>query len=255
VSATDVPNAVDPTAPAPSWLVRYGNFLFKYRDAIFPAFLLGILVLSRPRWPLGDERLDLWLDLAGITLALAGQALRVATIGYAYIIRGGKNKQVYAEELVTRGLFEHCRNPLYVGNILILLGLLLVWNSAAGYLLGIPFFGIGYIAIVAAEEAFLRNKFGTQYDAYRARVPRWGIRLAGLGKSMDGMTFNWSRVIVKEYGSAAYWIAGACLLMILDSRPWALHPAGHLVLASAIGVVVVLWGTARWLKKSQRLKA
>ena len=239
----------------PSWLVRYGNFLFKYRDGIFPAVLLLILVASRPRWPFGTERSDMWLDAIGVSIALAGQALRVATVGYAYIIRGGKNKQVYAEELVTRGLFDHCRNPLYVGNILILFGLLVVWNSVAGYLIGIPFFGLGYIAIVAAEEAFLRKKFGPQYDAYRARVPRWGIRLSGLRQSMEGMTFNWSRVVVKEYGSAAYWIAGVCVLMILDSLPWSAHRTLHVALVATIGVVVVLWGTARWLKKSRRLKA
>jgi protein-S-isoprenylcysteine O-methyltransferase Ste14 len=257
VSARDVPDTdlaatADPMA-APAWLVRYGNFLFKYRDAVFPVVLLGILVLSRPRWPMGDERLDAWLDAVGIAVALAGQVLRIATIGYAYIIRGGRNKQVYAEELVTRGLFEHCRNPLYVGNILILLGLLLVWNSVAGYVVGVPFFLLGYVAIVAAEEAFLRRKFGPQYDAYRARVPRWFIRFGGLRKSMEGMTFNWARVILKEYGSAAYWIAGACVLMILDSLPWSAHPVGHAALAATIGAVAVLWVFVRWLKKSQRL--
>ena len=241
VPETDLPATADPMA-APAWLVGYGNFLFKYRDAVFPVVLLGILVLSKPRWPMGDERLDAWLDGVGIAVALAGQVLRVATIGYAYIIRGGRNKQVYAEELVTRGLFEHCRNPLYVGNILILLGLLLVWNSVAGY-----------VAIVAAEEAFLRRKFGPQYDAYRARVPRWFIRFGGLRESMEGMTFNWARVVLKEYGSAAYWMAGACILMILDSLPWSAHPVGHAALLATIGLVVVMWGTARWLKKSRRL--
>jgi protein-S-isoprenylcysteine O-methyltransferase Ste14 len=260
VSASNAPTETAAVAPAPAWLVRYGNFLFKYRDMVFPAVLLGILALSPPRWPLGDEGLDAWLDVLGILVALAGQVLRIATIGYAYIIRGGRDKKVYAEELVTRGLFEHCRNPLYVGNILILLGLLLVWNSVAGYVIGVPFFLLGYVAIVAAEEAFLRTKFGPQYDAYRARVPRWGIRLPrwgvrlrGLRASMDGMTFNWARVILKEYGSAAYWIAGVCVLMILDSRPWSAHPVAHVALVATIGLVVLLWAFVRWLKKSERL--
>jgi protein-S-isoprenylcysteine O-methyltransferase Ste14 len=240
----------------PSLLVRYGNFLFKYRDALFPIVLLGIFVLSRPRWPQGDARLDDLLDLLGLAVALAGQALRVAVVGYAYIIRGGKNKQVYAEELVTRGFFNHGRNPLYVGNILILLGLLLIWNSPAGYLVGGPFFLLGYVAIVAAEEAFLRRKFGAEYDAYCARVPRWGVRLRGLGASLEGMSFNWSRVVVKEYGSAAYWLAGALALMLADSlryRAWGDRPAYHAALAGGIVVVFALWAWARWLKKSRRL--
>jgi protein-S-isoprenylcysteine O-methyltransferase Ste14 len=237
-------------------LVRYGNFLFKYRDAVFPAVLLGLFILTRPAWPRGDARLDDLLDLVGVLVALAGQALRTATVGYAYIIRGGKNRKVYAEGLVTGGLFAHCRNPLYVGNILILAGLLIVWNAPLAYLLGVPFFLVGYVAIVAAEEAFLRGKFGAQYDAYCATVPRWGLRLRGLRASLADMTFNWSRVLVKEYGSAAYWIAGICLLQLADSlayQPWRARPVYHAALAAAVPVVALLWGIARWLKKSRRV--
>ena len=239
-----------------SVLVRYGNFLFRWRDAVFPAVLVALFALTRPAWPNGDARLDDLLDLAGVLLALAGQALRVATVGYAYIIRGGRDRKVYAEELVTRGLFRHGRNPLYVGNLLILAGLLLVWNSPVAYALGVPFFLLGYVAIVAAEEAFLRGKFGAQYDAYCATVPRWGLRLRGLRASVADMTFNWSRVLVKEYGSAAYWIAGICLLQLADSlahQPWRARPVYHAALAAAVPVVALLWGIARWLKKSRRV--
>jgi len=241
----------------PSALVRYGNFLFKYRDGIFPTVLLALFVLTRPHWPRGRDDYDTALDLVGFGVALLGQALRVAVVGYAYIIRGGKNRQVYAEDLVTGGFFNHSRNPLYVGNLLILLGLLLTWNAPAAYLVGVPFFLIGYSAIVAAEEAFLRRKFGAQYDAYAARVPRWRVRLGGFATSMQGMAFNWRRVILKEYGSSAYWIAGAFVLMLADSlryQPWSAHPVRHAVLATGIALVVVFWAWARALKKSKRLR-
>lgn len=253
------PDPTGPDAPAtsaPSLLVRYGNFLFRYRDAVFPVVLLALFVASPAHWPRDDRGLDNWLDVAGVTVALIGQALRAATVGYAYIIRGGKNKQVYAEELVTRGLFEHCRNPLYVGNLLILLGLLLIWNSPLAYIVGVPFFLLGYIAIVAAEEVFLRRKFGAQYDAYAERVHRWWVRLSGIGASLDGMTFNWRRVVLKEYGSAAYWMAAACVLQLADSlsrQPWRAHPVYHGALVAAIVVITSLWAYARYLKKSKRL--
>ena len=243
-------------APRPSPLVRYGNFLFRYRDAVFPVVLLALLAASRPRWPAGSERLDNVLDAVGVGVALLGQALRAGVVGYAYIIRGGKNKQVYAEDLVTGGFFNHSRNPLYVGNLLILLGLLLIWNSPLAYAVGVPYFLVGYVAIVAAEEVFLRRKFGPEYDAYAARVPRWWPRLRGLRRSLDGMAFNWRRVVLKEYGSAAYWIAGACALQLADSlhyQPWRARPAYHALLAAGIAVVTVLWAYARYLKKSKRL--
>ena len=244
---------------APSPLVRYGNWLFRTRDAVFPVVLLGLFVATRPVWPGGSERADDLLDAAGFGVALLGQVLRAATVGYAYIIRGGKDRKVYAEGLVTRGFFNHVRNPLYVGNVLILLGLLVVWNAPAAYLVGVPFFLVGYVAIVAAEEAFLRRKFGPEYDAYARRVPRWLPRpgaLGGLGASMDGMAFNARRVVLKEYGSAAYWAAGALALMLADSlryRAWGDRPGHHGALAAGIGVVALLWGYARYLKKSKRL--
>ncbi len=249
-----------PAAGRPSALVRYGNWLFRTRDAVFPVVLLGLFVATRPAWPRGSARADDLLDLAGWGLALAGQALRAATVGYAYIIRGGKDRKVYAEGLVTRGFFNHVRNPLYVGNVLILLGLLVVWNAPLAYLAGVPFFLVGYVAIVAAEEAFLRRKFGAEYDEYARRVPRWLPRpagLGGLGASMAGMTFNWRRVVLKEYGSAAYWAAGAFALMLADSlryRAWGDAPGYHAALAAGVAVVAALWRYARFLKKSRRLR-
>lgn len=238
-------------------LVRYGNFLFKWRDAVFPAVLLALFVLTRPAWPRGDARLDDLLDAGGVLLALAGQALRTVTVGYAYIIRGGRKRRVYAEGLVTGGLFAHCRNPLYVGNLLILAGLLVVWNAPLAYAFGVPFFLAGYVAIVAAEEAFLRGKFGAGYDAYCAAVPRWAVRLGGLRASVEGMRFNWRRVVLKEYGSAAYWAAGICALQLADSlayREWGERPAYHAALVALVGVVAALWGWARFLKKSGRVR-
>ena len=71
-------------------LVRYGNFLFRYRDAVFPATLVALFLLTRPEWPRGRDDYDTALDLTGVGFALLGQALRVAVIGYAYIIRGGR---------------------------------------------------------------------------------------------------------------------------------------------------------------------
>jgi protein-S-isoprenylcysteine O-methyltransferase Ste14 len=240
----------------PSLLVRWGNFLFRTRDAVFPVVLLALFALTRPQWPGGSERADNLLDLAGVLVALAGQGLRAATVGYAYIIRGGKDRKVYAEQLVTRGLFQHCRNPLYLGNLLILAGLLLVWNSPVAYAAGGAFFLVGYVAIVAAEEAFLRRRFGAEYDAYCARVPRWAIRWRGIRASVAGMSFNWSRVVVKEYGSAAYWLAGICVLQLAASlahQPWSARPAYHATLVAAVPAIAALWALARWLKKSRRL--
>ena len=238
-------------------LVRYGNFLFRYRNALFPIVLVTLIVAFPPEYPRGSERLDNLLDLAGILVALAGQSLRVAVIGYVYIARGGRNRRVYADGLVTGGFFAHSRNPLYLGNILVLLGLFLIHDNWWVYAIGVPFFLIGYAAIVAAEEAFLRGKFGAGYDAYASAVPRWIPRWRGLAESLDGIEFNWRRVILKEYGSTFAWTSGATVLMIYDTLahfPYAARRGYIDLLGGVLVLLTAAWGTVRYLKKSRRLR-
>lgn len=234
-------------------MVRLGNFLFHYRNALFPAAFLLLFWKGRP--VLASD-----LTAAGLGLAVAGlgQFLRAVTIGLAYIIRGGRHRQVYAEDLVTDGLFAHCRNPLYDGNLLILLGLGLASNSLLFLAVGMPFFLLAYRAIVAAEENFLRTKFGAAYDDYCRRVPRFFPRLAGLRETLRRMEFNWARLVVKEYGSAFAWMAG--FILVVAKNLW--QDGHHRLpdplltgLAAALGLLIAAYFLARYLKKSRRLSA
>jgi protein-S-isoprenylcysteine O-methyltransferase Ste14 len=152
-------------------------------DVLFPVVLLTVAFGTRPRITGGDMSLDHWTDVAGALVSLTGQTFRVLVIGLVYITRGGQNRQVWADALVDRGMFAHSRNPLYVANLLLFLGLAIVHNGWAMYLIVLPFFVVAYVCIVAAEEAFLVERFGAAYAEYRRRVPRWmpslrGVRLA-----------------------------------------------------------------------------
>lgn len=243
--------------PRATPMVRLGNFFFRYRDAVFTSVLLALFIVFRPHYPRGSERLDNLLDLVGIGVALSGQLLRVAVIGYAYIIRGGRNRRVYAEDLVTDGFFAHARNPLYLGNLLVLLGLFLIWHNPWVYALGGIFFLVGYSGIVAAEEVYLRGKFGSAYDAYARTVPRWLPNIRGLRQSLAGMRFNWRRVVLKEYTSMYTWMAGAVVLLAADTLTYHSYQerATYLnTLVVCFALLTVGWATARYLKKSHRLR-
>lgn len=242
---------------SPAWLVALGTFLFRSRDAVFPVVLIALLFLSTPHLPGNDPGVARLLDVAGVVVALLGQALRVAVVGYRYIVRGGKNRQVYAEGLVTTGFFALSRNPLYVGNLLILFGLLLIWNSPLMYAIGVPFFLLGYRAIVGAEEAYLGREYGQEFAEYCRRVPRWWPALGRMRAATAGMAFNWRRVILKEYGSAAYWMAGAAVLLMVKNRRYAVvqgSVSNDVPYWIAVGLVAALWAWARYLKKSKKLR-
>jgi protein-S-isoprenylcysteine O-methyltransferase Ste14 len=234
-------------------MVRIGNFLFHYRNGLFP--LAFVLLLWRGQ-PICEN--NLIAAGIGFGIAMLGQVLRALTIGLAYIIRGGRNRQVYAEDLVTGGLFAHCRNPLYVGNLLILAGVGVAANSLLFLAIGMPLFLFAYRAIVAAEENFLHQKFGGQFEDYCARVNRFLPNLAGLRQTLRGMEFQWQRLIVKEYGSTFAWTAGALSLVMKNlwlSGQYTLQSPLLWTLCGALLLVLVAYAVARYLKKSRILQA
>ena len=234
-------------------LVKIGNFLFRFRNGLFPLALLLVLLPGRDLFanPLHAVAL-------GFGIALLGQLVRGATIGFEYVIRGGRNKRVYAEDLVTEGVYRMCRNPMYVGNLLIMAGLAVASNSLTCLLVAIPLFVFVYIAIIAAEEAFLRNKFGAAYEQYCADVPRWLPRFSSFGEAVSDGSFHWMRVLVKEFATPFGWIT---MLMLMSFWHMATHHdmAGRHHIARALAVtyiaIVVIYLTVRYLKLSRRIVA
>ncbi len=232
-------------------MVKLGNLLFHNRNWLFPLFYL---VLFIPSPEVFNDPVTAML--IGFAVTIIGQLIRVVTIGLVYIIRGGKNRRVYADTLVTTGIFSHCRNPLYVGNILILVGLGIASNSLIFMAIATPLFLFFYQAIVRAEENFLRNKFGAEFDAYCSRVNRWIPNLKGIGKTIESMEFKWTRVIIREYTSTYIWTTGAVLIIMKhfyrhDDR---FDFQANLVLFIVILVVLLaLYLFTRYLKKSRKL--
>ena len=232
-----------------------GHFFFRYRDALFPVVLIGLAALSRP--VPGDNRRLYWAAFgAGATLALLGQALRVLVIGLRYIRRGGKDRAIYADHLVQDGIFAHSRNPLYLGNILILIGVLVTLNGFWAYVIGLPFIALVYSSIVMAEERYLQGRFGADYSRYCARVPRFGFRVSGLRAKWRSTLFDWQRVIRKEYGTPFAWVSIMIGIVIWkDAAATGVDAArpGIRWLLIVWVVWLVAYLSARFLKKTDRL--
>jgi len=157
---------------------------------------------------------------------------------------------------VTTGIFSHCRNPLYVGNILILLGLGIASNSLLFMAVFTPLFLFFWQAIVLAEENYLRNKFGEQYNDYCKRVNRWLINPNGLGTTLGSMQFKWKRVIIREYNSTYIWMTGAVLIVM---KHFYFHDdrfdfkKNLPMFISILVLLLLLYLFARYLKKSRKL--
>jgi len=235
-------------------ILRIGNFLFRYRNLLFPLLFVLLALGTEPF--LGNRQTEKCIYAAGFMIALSGQIIRALTIGLAYIVRGGRNKKVYANTLVTNGIFAHCRNPLYLGNILIVSGLGVVADSSVFYFIGIPFFLLAYMAIIKAEESYLYGKFGEEYREYCGKVNSLIPDLSGIGTTLKSMTFNWRRLLVKEYGTTYAWTTVMILLIVKNQY----LQYGNEVSRSVIWIasvsfitVTIFYATVRFLKKTERL--
>lgn len=134
---------------------------------------LAVLVLARP-YPLS-------LLLGGL-LALAGEALRVWASGHI--------DKTY--RLATGGPYAYTRNPLYLGSLLLGLGVAAAaWNVWAAALVAV-YFAVFYPAVVREEGAFLRAKFAGEYEEWAQDVPAFVPRLRPRGPRAS--RFTWRRV-------------------------------------------------------------
>ena len=189
-----------------------GRWVFRYRNAMFPTIFVLMVLLLRPHVPFGDHALDRWLVAAGAAIAILGQAVRLLTIGFDYIERGGKDGKVWASKLVQGGIYAHTRNPMYLGNLLIATGMCLYTGAPAAYLIVIPLFIYFYETIMIAEETFLREKFGPEYAAYCGRVPRMFPSLRGIRETFGNATYDWRRAVRKDLSTMTGLLLGfACL--------------------------------------------
>ncbi len=242
--------------PLHRWTVAVGAFFFRNRNAVFPLVFALMVLLLRPR-VLGSPAVDHWLVVCGAVVALLGEGVRLATIGFEYIERGGKEGKVYASRLVQGGIYAHTRNPMYLGNLMIAIGMTMATGAPAAYAVIIPAFLFIYLAITSTEEEFLRNQFGREYEDYCARVPRFFPSLRGLGRTLLGMRYNWKRSLRQDLSTLVGLLLGLSLLPVW--RTFFLHgfAAANAIAPRAFGLsggILAGYWAVYWLKKHGRLQ-
>lgn len=145
------------------------NFFFKNRSFTPIPIAVSIIYFAQP---------DNQNILLGFAVLLAGELIRMWSVSYA----GGETRttSVGAPSLCTAGPYGFVRNPIYVGNMLMYLGIVIVAGSPNLMLMALAtmsFFIIQYSLIISLEEEKLDELFGSDYKTYknnvRAIVPRF----------------------------------------------------------------------------------
>ena len=155
-----------------------------------------VLALARPSWN---------SILLGLLFAIPGEALRIWASGHIEKTR----------TLATGGPYAFTRNPLYLGSLLITLGVVLASRSVWAALVVAAYGGAFYPSVVREEAGYLRQNF-SEYDAWAAKVPLF------LPSPVPGgpraTHFSWARVTRNREWMAALAVPGIVLLLCL--RCW-----------------------------------
>jgi protein-S-isoprenylcysteine O-methyltransferase Ste14 len=149
------------------------------RHLLAIGLLPGVVAGVVPALIVAGDELAAWplIVLGGATLAL-GLALIVETVAlFATVGKGTLAPWDPTARLVVRGPYRRVRNPMISGVLCVLLGEALAFGSLAVLTWFALVFAINAVYFPLVEEPGLQERFGTEYEAYRAAVPRWVPRL------------------------------------------------------------------------------
>ncbi len=237
-------------------MVKHGHTMFRWRSYL-PLLAIGPLILAMKESVyleemVGDNLEDLWV-LFTFIFALSGLAIRWITVGFVPEGTSGRNaKAQRAHHLNTTGMYSIVRNPLYLGNFITLLGVMLcikVWWLVA---LGTLFFFVYMERIILAEEKFLHDTYGKEYDGWRAKTP---VIIPNFKLwNAPSLPFSFKTVLKREYpGLLGVGLAFLIIELITDLvfegesfREWI---AEDYIWPVTFGIILAVCLTLRTLKK------
>jgi protein-S-isoprenylcysteine O-methyltransferase Ste14 len=137
-----------------------------------PTLVAGVVPWLLTGWHADDQPWALKL-LGAVVLAAGALVVLETTARFALQGRGTPAPWAPPERFVARGSYRFTRNPMYVGVLALIVGqalllgreVLFAWAAAAWLLF--------QLFLLFEEEPGLRRRFGAEYEAYCARVPRW----------------------------------------------------------------------------------
>lgn len=151
----------------------------------------------------------------GVILVVTGELLRLNGVRYA----GGETRtlKVGASVLCSSGPFAYLRNPLYLGNVIIYAGMVLIAGGEFVWILlpvTLTFFFLEYGLIISLEEETLRQKFNKEYGEYLSMVPRLIPRVTPWKGGSETVPMTIEKTLLTEKRTLQI-IGGFILLLIL----------------------------------------
>ena len=223
---------------------KSGNQLFKYRGQL-PIFIFVIaipVILCAPIQIISCTLQAVVTSLA-VLLSVIGLAIRSYTIATTPANTSGRNtdKQI-AETINTSGIYSMLRHPLYLGNYLMWIGIVLFTFNAWFILLISLIYWLYYERIMFAEERFLEYKFGEAFTSWSLKVPAFIPSLKNYKN--NEVPFSFKSVLRREYSGVGAMAFGFMFVDLLRdyaiNNTFCMHRLSVYVFIGAMLLVLVL---------------
>ena len=187
-----------------------------------------------------------------MAISFLGLVLRMVIVGHAPYGTSGRNtREQVAETLNTTGLYSVVRHPLYLANYIIIIGFTMEFHVWWLVLLITSVYALYYERIMLAEEAFLRARFGAEFEQWAAVTPAFIPKFHGW--KPFNVPFCWRTVLQREYNAFFLIIT---VFFLLDLIGDSIAERRIKIEAAWLGVFIggfVIFATLRTLKKRTHL--
>lgn len=178
----------------------------RVRDSRIAVLLaLAIILLTKPYIPNGENSHEVieYIGYFLVAICVIGRVYCTAFLG------GHKNAK-----LITYGPFSVCRNPLYAFSLIGITGVALISNHLV-LIIVIPLvILLVYLSLIQREEIFLKQEFGSEFEAYCQRVPRLLPKFS-LYEAPETVPMN-PRFLLRAIQDGIWWFAAFPLIELIE---------------------------------------
>jgi protein-S-isoprenylcysteine O-methyltransferase Ste14 len=223
---------------------KSGNWLFRNRGQLpVVLFLAAIPVIWRTSFRDYNSDVLFAITITAGIISFAGLVVRVIAIGTTPEGTSGRNTNgQVAKSLNTTGIYSCLRHPLYLGNFLMWIGIVIFTYSPAFVIVVSLAFWLYYERIMFAEERFLENKFGDTYMQWSLKVPAF---IPSFRNYIPGeVEFSFKSALRREYSGVFATVFGFAFIdnlrVLFQHETFEFGRLSNYLLAGALVLVVIL---------------
>ena len=234
-----------------------GGWLFKHRGVLpLIIFLIGFSMFLRNEsdssfWILEDTKYEIFYEFTCLIVSLIGLGIRIYTVGFTPDNTSGRNtERQVADVLNIKGIYSVVRNPLYLGNFFMWLGIAMLTGDFLFTISFVLFYFLYYERIIFTEEQYLRKKFDKTYLTWTEKTP---VIIAKFSLFLKASTkFSWKKVLRQEKNGLAALFLIFCLFDVSGELVKEKQDYNEILLVAG-GLSIIVYIVLKFLKYNTTL--